>query len=79
MRYRPDIDGLLAISVLLMVGFHTFPSDYPGGFIGVDAFFVISVYLISGIIFSGLRDVERVLAHLYQDCRAPEALAEQVT
>jgi peptidoglycan/LPS O-acetylase OafA/YrhL len=55
-KYRPDIDGLRAVAVMLVVIFHAFPEAMPGGFIGVDIFFVISGFLITGII---VRELER--------------------
>jgi peptidoglycan/LPS O-acetylase OafA/YrhL len=48
--YRPDIDGLRAISIIVVVAFHAHPWLLPGGFVGVDVFFVISGFLITRII-----------------------------
>ncbi|HXA65842.1 MAG TPA: acyltransferase family protein [Bryobacteraceae bacterium] len=54
-EYRADIDGMRAVAVLLVIVFHAFPSHLKGGFVGVDIFFVISGFLISGILLKELR------------------------
>lgn len=48
--HRADIDGLRCVAVTVVVAHHYFPAFCPGGFVGVDVFFVISGFLISGII-----------------------------
>ena len=54
MRYRADIDGLRALAVLAVLGFHLFPHYVPGGFVGVDIFFVISGFLISSVLMDDI-------------------------
>jgi len=63
--YRPDIDGLRAVAVLAVVFYHAFPSALPGGFSGVDIFFVISGYLISGILFKSLAQEKFSFSEFY--------------
>lgn len=53
--YRADIDGLRALAIVPVILFHAFPEILPGGFVGVDIFFVISGFLISTIIVRELR------------------------
>jgi peptidoglycan/LPS O-acetylase OafA/YrhL len=63
--YRPDIDGIRAFAVAAVVLFHAGITQMHGGFIGVDVFFVISGYLISGIILRGLRNDRFSLTGFY--------------
>jgi peptidoglycan/LPS O-acetylase OafA/YrhL len=51
--FRPDIQGLRAIAVTMVVIYHLYPAALPGGFAGVDVFFVISGYLITGHLWRG--------------------------
>ncbi|QGZ36864.1 acyltransferase family protein [Stappia indica] len=64
--YRPDVDGLRAVAVLSVVAFHLNADWLPGGFVGVDIFFVISGYLITGIVWSELAAGRFSLKTFYQ-------------
>jgi len=63
--YRPDIDGLRAIAVMAVLAYHAFPRLVPGGFAGVDIFFVISGYLITGIIHRQMLEKRFSIATFY--------------
>jgi peptidoglycan/LPS O-acetylase OafA/YrhL len=65
LTYRPDIDGLRAIAVFAVIVFHAFPSVAPGGFVGVDIFFVISGFLITGLLASEMRAGRFSIATFY--------------
>lgn len=65
-KYRPDIDGLRAIAVLAVVLYHYGLAGVEGGFVGVDVFFVISGYLITGIIHKELQAGTFTLAGFYE-------------
>ncbi|AWN75549.1 TPA: acyltransferase family protein [Legionella anisa] len=56
MKYRPDIDGLRAIAIILILIYHGGLSFFPSGFIGVDVFFVISGFLITSTIHESLKE-----------------------
>lgn len=65
LAYRSDIDGLRALAVLAVIGFHAFPAIIPGGFVGVDVFFVISGFLISSILLKETDRQQFSLARFY--------------
>lgn len=65
-QYRPAIDGIRALAVLSVILFHLDNSLLQGGFVGVDVFFVISGFLITGILFSELEDGRFSFVRFYQ-------------
>lgn len=65
MQYRPDIDGLRAIAIMLVLIYHGGLGLFPAGFIGVDLFFVISGFLISSIIFQSLNNASFSFINFY--------------
>ncbi|MDP2537140.1 acyltransferase family protein [Alteromonas stellipolaris] len=66
MFYRKDIDGLRALAVLGVVVFHLGDSPIPGGFSGVDIFFVISGFLITSILLRELKNEEFSFLEFYE-------------
>ena len=54
-NFRPDIEGLRAVAILTVLAYHAGLPFMPGGFIGVDVFFVISGFLITGLLVSEMR------------------------
>jgi peptidoglycan/LPS O-acetylase OafA/YrhL len=64
-KYRPDVDGLRAVAVMLVLNFHAFAGVMPGGFVGVDVFFVISGFLITGIVARELGEARFNLFNFY--------------
>lgn len=65
MKFRKDINGLRAFAVIAVVLFHFNAAWSPGGFAGVDVFFVISGFLMTGIIFRGIEKNDFSLLKFY--------------
>lgn len=63
--YRADVDGLRAIAVLFVVLYHGYPAEFNAGQVGVDIFFVISGYLITGLIADDLSQDRFRLSSFY--------------
>jgi peptidoglycan/LPS O-acetylase OafA/YrhL len=64
--YRADIDGLRAVAVVSVALFHADVAAFSGGFVGVDIFFVISGYLITGIIWRAIQNGTFTFADFYE-------------
>lgn len=66
MKHRPEIDGLRAMAVVPVILFHAGVEAVAGGFVGVDVFFVISGFLITGIILDDLEQGRFSLLSFYE-------------
>ena len=66
MRHRVELDGLRAVAVLPVVFFHAGYAGFSGGFVGVDVFFVISGYLITGILMKDLSEGRFSIMRFYE-------------
>ncbi|MDR7334165.1 acyltransferase family protein [Roseateles asaccharophilus] len=65
MKFRPDIEGLRALAIVPVVVFHAWPALLPGGFVGVDVFFVVSGYLITTLLLQRLAAGNFSIASFY--------------
>ena len=66
MIYRKDIDGLRSLAILPVVFYHAKTPWFAGGFVGVDIFFVISGFLISGLLLDDLRNKRFSVISFYE-------------
>jgi peptidoglycan/LPS O-acetylase OafA/YrhL len=73
MQHRHEIDGLRAVAIIPVLLFHAGIGAFSGGYVGVDVFFVISGYLITGIIHRGMQDGSYSILRFY-DRRARRIL-----
>ena len=74
-NFRPEIQALRALAVLLVVAYHLEPSVVPGGYIGVDIFFVISGFLITSHLLREAERTGRVSLPNFFAGRAPDGQA----
>ena len=66
MKYRADIDGLRALAIVPVLFYHVGVPGFAGGFVGVDVFFVISGYLICGLIDADIKRGSFSLTNFYK-------------
>ena len=78
LAFRPDVEGLRAVAIGLVVGYHAGLPFLPGGFIGVDVFFVISGFLITGLLLAEVQRTGRVSLAAFWARRARRLLPAAV-
>ncbi|WP_348537736.1 acyltransferase family protein, partial [Nocardia brasiliensis] len=70
-QFRPDVEGLRAVAVLAVVAFHAGLGGIDGGFVGVDVFFVISGFLITGMLWREVSGTGTIALARFYGGRAP--------
>ncbi|WP_348525481.1 acyltransferase family protein, partial [Nocardia brasiliensis] len=73
-QFRPDVEGLRAVAVLAVVAFHAGLGGIDGGFVGVDVFFVISGFLITGMLWREVSGTGTIALARFYGGRAPRQL-----
>ena len=77
--FRPDIEGLRAVAVLAVVWYHAAVPGLPGGFVGVDVFFVVSGFLITGLLWREIVTTGAVRLARFYGARARRLLPAGIT
>src|SRR5919197_5886046 len=72
--FRPDLEGLRAVAVILVLLFHARVPGFGGGYVGVDVFFVLSGFLITGLILRELAETGTVSLPAFYARRARRLL-----
>src|ERR1700744_4563670 len=78
-KFRPDIEGLRAVAVLAVVLYHAAMPGLGGGFVGVDVFFVISGFLITGLLWREVNSTGTVRLRRFYGARARRLLPASAT